>query len=190
MEIQVGSIKGGQAAIPLDDVSTPSGLSLRSKSSIRIGYEAEAEVLRRKLGDLESIRSQLGLSQRKICQLLMVDPSAWSRWSRDGGQAPPHVFRALQWYLALQEKYPALDVNFWLSTAPRAQKSQIHDSAWKAASVEIEGLRREVEQLREKMEGDAESLDGPPRAAAKEFGLAFLAGIIVGAGIALALVFI
>lgn len=148
----------------LDDFGTPplvesvnsntnkAPAGLRSKSSLRIRYEAEITVLKRKIGDLEQIRQQLGLSQRKICQLLMVDPSAWSRWTREGGQeAPPHIYRALQWYLALQEKYPALDVSFWLSTAPRAQESQIHDSAWASAVTDIEELRAEVRRLREEL---------------------------------------
>jgi transcriptional regulator with XRE-family HTH domain len=88
----------------------------RAKSSLRLKYEAETQVIERKLGDLEAIRQQLGLSQRKIAQLLLVDPSAWTRWTKGVDQAPPHIYRMLQWYLALEEKYPALDVNFWLNT--------------------------------------------------------------------------
>lgn len=91
----------------------------RVKSSLRLKYEAEAQVLRTKLGGLEAIRAQLGLSQRKMCQLLLVDPSAWTRWTQGGEAAPPHVYRMLQWYLALNEKYPAMDASFWLSTVSR-----------------------------------------------------------------------
>ena len=90
--------------------------ALRAKSSLRLKYEAETEVIKRKLGDLEDIRSQLGLSQRKMAQLLLVDPSAWTRWTKGGETAPPHVYRMLQWYLAIEEKYPVLDVNFLLNT--------------------------------------------------------------------------
>lgn len=88
----------------------------RAKSSLRLKYEAERQVIERKLGSLESIRESLGLSQRKMAQLLLVDPSAWTRWTKGAEAAPPHVYRMLQWYLALEEKYPALDVNFWLNT--------------------------------------------------------------------------
>lgn len=98
--------------------SLPAPTGVRSKSSNRIRYEAEASHIQKKLGDLEAIRQSLGLSQRKICQLLLVDPSAWTRWTKQGDSAPPHIYRALQWYLALQEKYPALDVRFWLGTVP------------------------------------------------------------------------
>jgi transcriptional regulator with XRE-family HTH domain len=101
----------------------PSGpVSRRPKSSLRLKYEAETHVIERKLGSLEAIRSTLGLSQRKMAQLLLVDPSAWTRWTKGEDQAPPHIFRMLQWYLALQEKYPALDVNFWLNTVAQVNE--------------------------------------------------------------------
>jgi transcriptional regulator with XRE-family HTH domain len=93
--------------------------SRQISSPLRMQYEAEVNLLIKKLGSLEDIRQMLGLSQRKMCQLLMVDPSAWSRWIKAGGGAPPHIYRALAWYLALENKYPALDVGFWLSAAPK-----------------------------------------------------------------------
>ena len=118
----------------------------RAKTSLRLRYEAESQVIRKKLGDLESIRKQLGLSQRKMCQLLLVDPSAWTRWTRDGAggsdSAPPHVYRMLQWYLALEEKYPALDVNFWLNTV--AQTRDMKDER-------ADQLTREITDLKERL---------------------------------------
>lgn len=92
--------------------------SLRAKTSLRLNYEAQVEVIRRQIGGLEGARKKLGLSQRKISQLLLVDPSAWTRWIRDGEKAPPHIFRALQWYLSLQEKLPGLTPEYF--TGPRA----------------------------------------------------------------------
>ncbi|MEZ4872529.1 MAG: hypothetical protein R2827_09870 [Bdellovibrionales bacterium] len=65
---------------------------------------AEVEVIKRNV-ETEAIRRELGLSRRKISQLLMVDPSAWTRWSRDDN-APPHIYRSLQWYLSLIDKHP------------------------------------------------------------------------------------
>lgn len=85
-----------------------------ARSSLRLKYEAQVEIARKQLGDLELIRMKLGLSARKICQLLLVDPSAWSRWTRDGQSAPPHVWRALQWYMMLQEKVPGLSPEYFL----------------------------------------------------------------------------
>lgn len=69
-------------------------------------YSAEVEIIKKKWGNLEDIRKHLGLSQRKISQLLMVDPSAWTRWTKYDHEAPPHIYRSLSWFLQLQEKDP------------------------------------------------------------------------------------
>ncbi len=125
----------------------------RAKSSLRLKYEAETQVISRKLGDLESIRGQLGLSQRKMAQLLLVDPSAWTRWTKGNDEAPPHIYRMLQWYLALENKYPALDVNFWLNTV--AQVTTSPELSKRAGESESELRRRlngalaEIAELRE-----------------------------------------
>lgn len=128
--------------------STRSG---RARSPLRLKYEAETELIRRKLGDLEDIRRTLGLSQRKMCQLLFVDPSAWTRWTKSGEHAPPHIYRMLQWYLALQEKYPALDVNFWLQTVAQTRNPQENDARDRRIaelSTEQARLQEELRQLR------------------------------------------
>lgn len=78
-------------------------------------YQKQVEKIIDKHGDLEAIRARLDLSQRQMCQLLFVDPSAWSRWLKSGGP-PAHIYRSLEWYLALNDKFPALDVDFWLNT--------------------------------------------------------------------------
>ena len=84
--------------------------------------EAELEATKSRVGNLEEIRSRLGLSRRKICQLLLVDPSAWTRWTRPGGRAPAHVYRSLEWYLALVEKHPALGKDFQNISASQRQE--------------------------------------------------------------------
>jgi hypothetical protein len=71
----------------------------RAKTSQRLKYEAETQVFKREMGGLEQVRIKLGLSKRKICQLLLVDPSAWSRWTTEDADAPPHIYRSLKWYL-------------------------------------------------------------------------------------------
>ncbi len=95
-------------------------LSLKAKTSLRLKYEAEAQVILKKLGGLNGIRLELGLSQRKICQLLLVDPSSWSRWIQDESKTPPHILRALEWHMALMEKYPGFDINFWLHSTAKS----------------------------------------------------------------------
>lgn len=97
--------------------------TLRAKTSLRMVYEAQAEVIRRQIGELDEVREKLGLNARKICQLLMVDPSAWNRWTRTGQTAPPHVWRALQWYMIVQEKLPGLTPQFFIERiVPRVDR--------------------------------------------------------------------
>lgn len=81
---------------------------LKVLSSSRIKYESESLYIRSKLGGLENVQKTLGLSGRKICQLLLVDPSCWSRWQKDESKVPPSVWKTLEWYLLLREKHP-----FW-----------------------------------------------------------------------------
>lgn len=93
----------------------------RPQSSLRIKYAAETQLIINKWGRLEDMRKTLGLSQRKICQLLLVDPSAWSRWTKNPevDEAPPHIFRALSWYLLLLDKSPELSPYVFLQTVAR-----------------------------------------------------------------------
>jgi hypothetical protein len=95
-----------------------------SKSSLRMKYEAEVNVIKKTHGELEDIRRQLGLPKRKMAQLLMVDPSAWTRWTSSNNEAPPHIYRALQWYLILQDKHPELKSSLWLNSVASPILSQ------------------------------------------------------------------
>jgi transcriptional regulator with XRE-family HTH domain len=81
------------------DLSRQNQARTKAKTSQRLKYEAEITVLKREMGGLEDIRLKLGFSRRKICQLLMVDPSAWTRWTANESDAPPHIYQALKWYL-------------------------------------------------------------------------------------------
>jgi transcriptional regulator with XRE-family HTH domain len=95
----------------------------RAKTSIRMKYEAQVQVIKKQAGDLEDIRIKLNLSQRQICQLLLVDPSAWTRWTKHPNEdAPPHIYRALQWYLTLNEKIPGLTPHFFIEKDPQIFK--------------------------------------------------------------------
>lgn len=92
----------------------------RIKSPQNMRYSAEVELIQKKWGDLETIRGKLGLSQRKMAQLLMVDPSAWTRWTRYEQSAPPHIYRALSWFLLLQEEETHLGSPYtWLQSVAR-----------------------------------------------------------------------
>lgn len=99
----------------------PEASDRRPKSSLRFKYEAEVSSVIKTHGELEDIRRNLGLSKRKISQLLMVDPSAWTRWTKPDGEAPPHVYRALEWFLLLQEKHPQYKASLWLNAVATPQ---------------------------------------------------------------------
>jgi hypothetical protein len=72
----------------------------RSRSARRLRHEAKSDIFIKEKGRLEDIRIGLGLRPSQISELLKVHPSAWIRWTRSG-QAPPHVYQALEWYLEL-----------------------------------------------------------------------------------------
>lgn len=97
---------------------------LRTKSSLRMHYDAQTIVIERQLEGLEGVRAKLGLTQRKMAQLLLIDPSAWTRWNRPGHRAPGVVWRALQWYMILQEKIPGLTPNYFLASAPSVVRAE------------------------------------------------------------------
>lgn len=139
--------------VPLAEGASPPSFQ-RARSSLRQRYEAEARVIEKRLGGLESVRESLGLSQRKMAQLLLVDPSAWTRWT-SGDTAPPHVWRSLAWYLALQDKYPALDAAFWLQGVARAADgdriSQNADEI-RAGRLQTRSLELKVQELMNELE--------------------------------------
>lgn len=131
-------------------------LGIRAKTSLRLKYEAESQVLLKKFGGLSGIQTKLNLSQRKICQLLMVDPSSWSRWMLDEAKTPPHILRALEWYLVTQDKYPGFDVHFWLhsngktSGATLERTQLLHEDLTKESAelkIQIQLLEKQVGRL-------------------------------------------
>jgi hypothetical protein len=99
----------------------------KPRSFNRIQNEAEMDSIKKQIGDLESIRERLGLSARKMTQLLLVDPSAWNRWTTKKTPPPPHIYRALQWYLALQEKNQGFTPQFFLATQTFAKSDSQRD---------------------------------------------------------------
>lgn len=130
------------------------GDRLRSKTSERIQYEAQVEVIRGQIGGLEGVRRRLGLSQRKISQLLLVDPSAWTRWIRNGEKAPPHIWRALQWYLALKEQIPGLTPQYFLGGDSARFQTDISgrlERGFKAQNHIIEQSEFKLQQIREEL---------------------------------------
>ena len=137
----------------LDSISSqPPGLDgerllegpLRSKTPHKILYAAEIKVFKAQHGGLEEIRQKLGYSRRKMCQLLMVDPSAWTRWMKDEGRVPAHVYRALEWFLALNQRaMTSPDLAAIFTARYRVQSKSPHfDSS--SIQREISSLQQEV----------------------------------------------
>ena len=71
----------------------------KGKGTYGLAYASTVEQIKKQIGDLESIRQNLGMSRRQICQILLVNPSAWTRWTKSNEGAPPHFYRALQWLI-------------------------------------------------------------------------------------------
>lgn len=126
--------------------------STRVSSSQRMKYSAEVEIIKRKWGSLEDMRKRLSLSQRKMAQLLMVDPSAWTRWTKESGEAPPHIYRSLSWFLLLQEQHPEMRPQYWLSgvaqpSLPEQELTSIRNRLSAELKVRLEGdLRFSLEK--------------------------------------------
>ena len=101
----------------------------KSKTSLRMKYEAEVQAFTKRQGSLEDIRRELGLSKRKIAQLLLVDPSAWTRWTKNEDSAPPHIYRALESFILLQEKHPEYKSTLWLNavSTPQISKKELEN---------------------------------------------------------------
>lgn len=76
------------------------------RSSLRLRFEAEVEVLLMRYGSLEAMRKRLQLSRREICKILLVDPSAWTRWTSHDRTAPPHVYKTMALLMEKVEKNP------------------------------------------------------------------------------------
>lgn len=105
-----------------------------------------AALIKSQIGDIEEVRKSLGLSQRKMCQLLLIDPSTWSRWVTGKTEPPPYVYRMLQWGLAVMERYP--------ETHPLANYEKFEQLK------KSEELAKRVEQLEKEQQQSGSKADG------------------------------
>ncbi|MES3037484.1 MAG: hypothetical protein V4736_06205 [Bdellovibrionota bacterium] len=135
-----------------------SKVRLRARSALRFYYEAQVQVIRKQIGSLENVASELGLSQRKLAQLLLVDPSAVTRWSRPGEEPPPHIWRALQWYMALREKVPGLTPQYFLASNSSIRPPDA-DTQWRRdLRQQMESAQLTIRQLQDESENLKRSL--------------------------------
>lgn len=56
--------------------------------------------------DIEAYRHHLGFTQKKMTELLKVDPSAWTRWRKS--KAPAWAMQSLDWLVRLNDQQEAL----------------------------------------------------------------------------------
>ncbi|MCB0393920.1 MAG: hypothetical protein KDD25_05145 [Bdellovibrionales bacterium] len=96
-------------------------LNFKRVGTYGLEYEIKKNRIVEKHGDLDSIRKKLGLSQRQICRELFVDPSAWSRWTKAGSDAPPHIYRTLDLLLSGGE---AIEKRVEIRENPKFMRSQ------------------------------------------------------------------
>ncbi len=156
----------------------------RNKTQLRSHYENQVDVIKNQFGDIDKIRMQLGLSQRQMAQLLMVDPSTWTRWLKQKKGAPPHIYRALQWLMIIREQLPdntiipvqpnntntmkiakQLDVQFF-EKQMKEQDQKRNDT--------IDQLQLNLYELQNKMSGQNQTIK------ALFFTVLLLVGILVG----------
>lgn len=97
-------MKNTRATEVLESTSKAAEKGDKISLSLRDQYLLEIERIKHEIGDLEQIRTALGLSQRRMCQLLLVDPSAWTRWNKTS--PPPHIYKALKWLIELKKINP------------------------------------------------------------------------------------
>lgn len=113
----------------------------QEKNKLSDHYAEEVQRIKSEIGDLETVRQRLNLSARKISQLLMVDPSAWSRWTKNEDQAPPHIWRSLNTHIKLLD----LQNQAQISVGPEQLQALSKDSS--TAKKEVDGLKVQIEQL-------------------------------------------
>lgn len=71
----------------------------KGKGLYGLAYASKVEQIKKQIGDLEKIRQNLKMSRREICQILLVNPSAWTRWTKSKEGPPAHFYRALEWLI-------------------------------------------------------------------------------------------
>lgn len=106
-------------------------------SNLRDEYNLEKQRIIAEFGGLRGMRDVLGLSQRRLCRLLMVDPSAWTRWNKT--DAPPHIYQALKWLIELKKINPEV-------TGPADLHKRV-DLIQSSTQAKIAELEKTVEML-------------------------------------------
>lgn len=118
--------------------SESQGLNAETDLKLRDRYLLERDRIKNQIGDLPQILQALGVNQRRACQLLLVDPSAWTRWNKT--EAPPHIYQALKWLVMLKTTNPNLfgstDIETRIDVVQSSTQNKIKELERNVASLE------------------------------------------------------
>ncbi len=107
-------------------------------------FEAKAERIKKQLGSLDAVIKSLGINQRQMAQLLLVDPSTMNRWIKNQEQVPPHIWRSIEWYMTLEQKTPGLSAEHFIGKS-KDDINQVISSNYKAIQSQ---LAEEIDQVK------------------------------------------
>jgi hypothetical protein len=149
--------KGTQMKINSQPATLNPPTKIESENEVKMGlrdrYLLERDRIKDEIGDLELIRAKLGLSQRRLCQILLVDPSAWTRWLKT--EAPPHIYKALSWLIELKKSQPEI-------TGPSDVLARL-DNLQATAQEKIAALEQQVALVKEAVYFKNKVRDNEPR---------------------------
>lgn len=105
------------------------------------------EFLKKSIGPLEHLRHRLGLSQRKMSELLLADPTSWSRWIKKPDSMPSTIYQSLFWYLQLRK------LNVADSSVAYEKFSSLGRLNIESAKIKrtVDSLDHEVRKLRDEL---------------------------------------
>ena len=113
--------------------------------STRERNELAASLIKKQIGDLEQVRALLGLNKKRMCELLLIDSSTWTRWTTGKTEPPPWLYRTLQWGVAVMDKYPEfhpLLVNQRVSDSGTTNSSA--DTRFKDLADEVYSIKKDL----------------------------------------------
>ena len=130
----------------MSDTYTTSHRTSKGQGTYGLFYASQVQKIKERLGDLEGIRKNLGMSRRQICQILLVNPSAWTRWTKSSQGAPPHFYRALEWLIYIHSKKANHQQNSLFLDASSRQTS-IEDIDHSSSELEDAPLQDKEENM-------------------------------------------
>ena len=128
-----------------EDVSTNFEDTDKNTLSARERNELAASLIKKQIGDLEQVRALLGLNKKRMCELLLIDPSTWTRWTTGKTEPPPWLYRSLQWGVAVMDKYPEFHPLLINQKIVDSKGSNTNiDSGYKDLAKEVSSIKKDL----------------------------------------------